>query len=238
MIQSTWQSIGLHVAVIMDGNGRWATRRGLPRTTGHRAGAKALRRIVGLAPGLGIKVLTVYAFSSDNWKRPTHEVAFLMNLFRRFLQGESAECAKEGVRINVIGRRDRLDPALVSVLEEAEALTSPGETLLLRIAVDYSSRDAIMHAGSDRAAGTREFFQRRLARTVGCVAGAPDVDLLIRTGAERRLSDFLLWESAYAELYFSDTMWPDFGEGELVQALGDFAGRDRRFGGLVARAAV
>jgi undecaprenyl diphosphate synthase len=194
--------------------------------------------VVRASPSLGIKVLTVYAFSSDNWKRPTHEVAFLMKLFRRFLQHESAACAREGIRINVIGRRDRLDATLVSVIEETEATTSAGNTLLLRVAVDYSSRHAIECAGRNGGAGSREMFLRQLAGAVSCVAGAPDVDLLIRTGAERRLSDFLLWESAYAELFFSDTMWPDFGEAELATAVREYAGRDRRFGGLPVRAAV
>lgn len=199
----------LHAAVVMDGNGRWAAARGLPRTAGHRAGAGAVRRVVEAAPRLGIDVLTLYAFSSDNWRRPGPEVAALMRLFERYLRGETARCVAEGVAVRVVGRRDRLGPSLVRAVEAAEAATAAGTVLRLNLAVDYSSRHAI-EAGDL----------------------LPDVDLLIRTGGEQRLSDFLLWECAYAELVFTPVMWPDFGVTDLEAALAEFRGRDRRFGGL------
>jgi undecaprenyl diphosphate synthase len=204
------QSTSLHVGIIMDGNGRWATRRGLPRGAGHRAGAEAVRRTVEAAPDLGISALTMYAFSADNWKRPPGEVAILMRLFARYLHGEVASLLQQGVRLAVIGRRDRLPTPLVTAIETAERATAGGTLLDLRLAVDYSARTAIR-------------------------AGAliPDVDLVIRTGGEQRLSDFLLWESAYAELWFTDRMWPDFGAADLARAVADFQTRERRFGALL-----
>jgi undecaprenyl diphosphate synthase len=198
----------------MDGNGRWAAARGLPRTAGHRAGADAVRRVVEAAPRVGIKTLTLFAFSADNWKRPNREVAALMRLFQRYLASEAAALQENDVRLTVIGRRDRLAIALVRQIEAAEQLTRGGRRLHLRLAVDYSAREAI----------------RRLARDPSAVG--PDVDLLIRTGGERRLSDFLLWECAYAELYFMDKRWPDFGAADLERALTDFHSRQRRFGAL------
>jgi len=209
------QSTSLHVAIIMDGNGRWATRRGLPRGAGHRAGAETVRRIVQVAPDLGITALTLYAFSADNWKRPAGEIAILMRLFARYLHGEVASLARQGVRLAVIGRRDRLPTPLVSAIAAAEQATAGGTRLELRLAVDYSARAAIR-----------------------ADALLPDVDLLIRTGGEQRLSDFLLWESAYAELWFTDRMWPDFSAADLAAAVADFQSRERRFGALPARAAV
>jgi len=209
------QSTSFHVAVIMDGNGRWATRRGLPRAAGHRAGVAAVRRMVRAAPDLGITALTLYAFSSDNWSRPPAEVTALMRLFARYLHREVAELVAQSVRLSIIGRRDRLPAALVNAIVDADQATSGGTRLDLRIAVDYSARAAIR-------SGTL----------------LPDVDLLIRAGGEQRLSDFLLWESAYAELWFTDTMWPDFTATELAGAVQDFRARDRRFGGLSTQAAV
>src|SRR5579885_2300148 len=214
----------LHLAIIMDGNGRWAARRGLPRIAGHRAGAESVRRVVEAAPGLGIGVLTLYAFSSDNWKRPPEEVAALMELFRRHLLSELDRLRANGVRVEIIGRRDRL-PAAV---EAAEAATADGRVLRLRIAVDYSARESIARAARHLAEPTTE----SLAALLG-----PPVDLLIRTGGEQRLSDFLLWECAYAELIFSERMWPDFGEQDLRAALREFTGRERRFGALPSAAA-
>jgi len=205
-----------HVAIIMDGNGRWATARGMPRTAGHRAGAEAVRRVVETAPKVGIMTLTLFAFSSDNWKRPTREVATLMRLFQRYLASEAAALEENDVRLSVIGRRDRLAPALVRQIEAAERLTGGGQRLHLRLAVDYSAREAI----------------RRSARHPTAIG--PDVDLLIRTGGERRLSDFLLWECAYAEFFFTDTRWPDFGAEDLERAMADFHTRQRRFGALPA----
>jgi len=216
----------LHVAIIMDGNGRWAAARGRPRTAGHRAGSRAVRRAVEAAYRLGVGTLTLYAFSSDNWQRPAREVGTLLALFERYLEAEAAECARRGIRLSVLGRRDRLPPSLLRAIESAESATSRGGSLALRLAVDYSSRDAILDAAL-RVAGapTREAFARLLA--------VPDVDLLIRTGGEKRLSDFLLWESAYAELWFTDRMWPDFGAADLARAVADFQTRERRFGALL-----
>ena len=225
---------GLHVGVIMDGNGRWATLRGLPRAAGHREGAQAVRRVVEAAPGLGIGALTLYAFSSDNWGRPPREVSALMRLFRAYLAAETARCVENGVRLRVIGRRDRLGEALVRQIAAAEAATADGERLTLRIALDYSARDALLRAAA-LAAGRqvdREAFAALLGRAIGDPDPAPDVDLLIRSGGEQRLSDFLLWECAYAELFFTPRMWPDFGEAALREAVEWFTGRERRFGRL------
>jgi undecaprenyl diphosphate synthase len=226
----------LHVAIIMDGNGRWAAARGLARVDGHRRGAAAVRRVVETAPELGIHTLTLYAFSADNWKRPEPEVGRLMSLFLAYLRREAPRLRAEGVRLSVIGRRDRLPGALLSAIATAEALTADGRRLDLRIAIDYSARGAILRAAKGLAdnvvAGGSE-FERRLAEAGG---GPPDVDLLVRTGGEQRLSDFLLWESAYAELYFTPRMWPDFGAADLTDAVGAFRARERRFGGLPAPA--
>jgi undecaprenyl diphosphate synthase len=223
----------LHVAIIMDGNGRWAVSRGRPRTAGHVAGVEAVRRAVEAARDLGVGTLTLFAFSSDNWKRPDMEVRALMRLFRSYLTAESAKCAENGVRISVIGRRDRLPPGLVRVIEEAERATAHADRFLLRIAVDYSARDAILRAAARLRGGepSREAFARLLSdpheeRPV------PDVDLLIRTGGEQRLSDFLLWECAYAELVFTDRMWPDFSGVDLADAVREFQRRERRFGAV------
>ena len=222
-----------HVAVIMDGNGRWATRRGLPRAVGHRAGAKAVSRVVEAARRRGIGTLTLFAFSADNWRRPEAEVEALMGLFERYLAHEARRCAQNGIRLRVIGRRDRLSLALVRAIEAAEALTASGEGMELRIAVDYSGRDAILAAIAflpPEATPTREAFLASLARAGQ--GGAPEVDLLVRTGGEHRISDFLLWEAAYAEVFFTDRFWPDVGAGDLDEALAWFSGRERRFGGL------
>jgi undecaprenyl diphosphate synthase len=217
MIQSS-----LHVAIIMDGNGRWAARQGLPRLAGHRAGTAALRRIVEAAPRLGIRALSVYAFSSDNWKRPADEVAALMSLLAWHLESEIPRCIESGVRLEVIGRRDRLPPYLVHAIACAESATRPGTRLKLRIAFDYSSRDSILRAAE-------ELSSNHLSHAL-----APPVDLLIRTGGEQRLSDFLLWECAYAELFFTPAMWPDFDSAQLAHALREYGRRERRFGALPA----
>lgn len=211
------------MGIIMDGNGRWAAERGLPRTEGHREGAKALRRAVEAAIDRRIEGLTVYAFSADNWKRPRAEVATLMSLFRQYLLKEVEECRREGIRLSVIGRRDRLPEFLIPLIESAERETASGSRLHLRLAVDYSSRDAILEAS--RHARTREEFSAALG---------PDVDLLIRTAGEQRLSDFLLWECAYAEMVFLPVLWPDFDARSLDEALHQYASRERRFGGLGA----
>ncbi|MGH9458776.1 MAG: di-trans,poly-cis-decaprenylcistransferase [Thermoanaerobaculia bacterium] len=224
----------LHAAIIMDGNGRWAEARGWPRRRGHRAGADAVRRAVEAAPDLGIGTLTLYAFSSDNWRRPPREVAALLALFRRFLRTELARCRREGVRLGVIGRRDRLPVDLVRAIEHAEEATRNGTRIHIRLAVDYSARDAIVRAAA-AASGTglsREAFRRLLARVHHADPATPDVDLLIRTGREQRLSDFLLWESAYAELVFTDRLWPDFTGDDLREAVETFHRRERRFGAV------
>jgi undecaprenyl diphosphate synthase len=224
-----------HVAIIMDGNGRWALARGRRREWGHRRGAEAVRRVVKAAPGLGIKTLTLYAFSSDNWQRPATEVSTLMALLRRYLRREAAALAENGVRLLVVGRRDRLPAAVVAAIEEAESATAGGRRMTLRLAIDYSSRHALLEAvRSAVRAGASDVQRADLADLLGRVMNAngpsDDVDLLIRTGGEQRLSDFLLWESAYAELHFTPVMWPDFGAQELAAALGEFATRERRFG--------
>ncbi|HEX2093065.1 MAG TPA: di-trans,poly-cis-decaprenylcistransferase [Longimicrobiaceae bacterium] len=235
MPQSTFSALDLsrlHVALIMDGNGRWANVRGWPRAAGHRAGARTVRRIVEAAREMGIGTLTVYAFSSDNWQRPGREVSALMRLFRAYLVGETRRCVENGVRLSVIGRRDRLGPELLATIETAERVTVGGEAMHFRVAIDYSARDAILRAAA-RLAGeepTRETFARALGEAVHSPDGAPEVDLLIRTGGEQRLSDFLLWECSYAELFFTPKMWPDFEPADLQAAVWDFAGRERRFG--------
>jgi undecaprenyl diphosphate synthase len=226
------------VGIIMDGNGRWATRQGLPRGAGHREGADTVRRIVEAAPDAGVGILTLFAFSSDNWRRPAVEVAWLMRLFREYLRSETARCVANGVRLEIIGRRDRLGAGLLRVVEAAEVATAGGGRLLLRIAIDYSARDAILRAAQClRPNGiSRESFGRLVA-IVDHGTPVPELDLLIRTGGERRLSDFLLWEAAYAELLFMPIMWPDFGVEDLRAAVRDFASRERRFGGLPDTAA-
>lgn len=203
--------MNLHLAIIMDGNGRWAGARGLPRIAGHRAGVDAVRRVLEASPEFGVGTLTLYAFSSDNWQRPSREVSALMGLFREFLKRETPHCLRDGVRVSVIGRRDRLAPKLLTQIARTEAETVNGPRVHLRIAVDYSGREAIRSG------------------QVG-----PDVDLLIRSGGEQRLSDFLLWESAYAELYFTARMWPDFNRSDLAAAIRSFHQRERRFGGLLS----
>jgi undecaprenyl diphosphate synthase len=231
---------GLHVAIIMDGNGRWATARGLPRLAGHRAGALAVRRTVEAAARSGLGTLTLYAFSSDNWGRPGSEVTALMQLLHEYLLKETGECAGKGIRISVIGRRDRLAPSLREAIRKAEAATAGAGTLHLRIAVDYSSRDTILRAAhrlNGGASVSAQEFARFLGEANSSAEAVPDVDLLIRTGGEQRLSDFLLWECAYAELYFTRRMWPDFDAADLAAALEDFRARERRFGRIPEAAA-
>ncbi len=212
----------------MDGNGRWATTRGLPRVAGHRAGVEALRRTVEACADLGIGTLSVYAFSSDNWRRPSTEVSALMKLFHTYLRREQAKCIENGVRVSVIGRRDRLSRMLLPVIESCEKATERGRKLHLRLAVDYSSRDAIVRAAARlRKNPSREKLSAELGR---------DVDLLIRTGGEKRLSDFLLWECAYAELVFTPVMWPDFSTSDFAAAVAEFRSRERRFGAVPAAA--
>ena len=232
---------GIHVAIIMDGNGRWATARGQMRTAGHIAGARTVRKIVEAAPDCGIGTLTLYAFSADNWRRPSREVALLMRLFRRYLVSEVARCVTNGVRMKIIGRRDRIPDELLRAICNAETATRDGRKLELRIAVDYSGRDAILRAAHamqiDPHADIetqRHEFARLLSKVDHGIGESRDVDLLIRTGGEQRVSDFLLWECAYAELYFTRRMWPEFSPADLADAVEDFMSRERRFGTVPA----
>jgi undecaprenyl diphosphate synthase len=229
----------VHVAIIMDGNGRWAKSRGLPRVAGHRRGADAVRRTVEAAIDLGISYLTLYGFSSENWKRPAGEVHDLMGLLRHYLRAEIAELHQNGVRLRIIGERDRFGRDIITLIENGERLTRDNSRLHLTIALSYGGRAEIALAA------------RRLARRIqeGCLdpdaidesalasqlltSGMPDPDLVIRTSGEQRLSNFLLWQSAYAELVFTDTYWPDFGKADLERAIDDFCGRERRYGATI-----
>jgi undecaprenyl diphosphate synthase len=217
----------------MDGNGRWARRRNLPRTAGHRAGAKAVDVAVEAAARSGVDTLTLYAFSAANWERPSREVSALFTLFRRFLLTHTPRCLDQSIRLNVIGRRDRLSHALRVAIENSERATARCSKMLLRIAIDYSAQYSLMEAcrrASARAPVDRPTFAGHLAAVDHAVISEPDVDLLIRTGGEKRMSDFLLWECAWADLHFVDCMWPDFDAGEFEQALREYGRRDRRFG--------
>ena len=227
---------GLHAALVMDGNGRWATARGRPRSAGHFVGARTVRTIVESAEDAGIGTLTLYAFSADNWKRPSREVAMLMRLFRRYLLSEVDRCVQNGVRMRIVGRRDRIPGELRRAAEAAEAATRHGTRLDLRIAVDYSARETMLMAAERMARrGATEVTRDAFAAAMNEVTHAGpvrDVDLLIRTGGEQRLSDFLLWECAYAELYFTQRMWPEFSPADLQAAVREFHSRERRFGGV------
>ena len=223
----------LHVAIISDGNGRWATSRGLPRSAGHRAGAEAARRIIEASPRLGIHTLTLFAPSSANWKRPAAEVNAILRLLEEYLLRETAHCVDEGVRLSVIGRRDRVPAALRQAIADSEAATAGGTRLHLRLAIDYSAREAIFHAACRFYKVTElspESFSRVLAEV--CRGGSTEVDLLVRTGGEQRLSDFLLWECAFAEFVFVRKAWPDFTVADLEAALQEFAHRERTRGAL------
>ncbi len=223
----------------MDGNGRWAARRGLARSDGHRQGARAVRRTVESAPELDISTLTLFAFSADNWQRPPSEVGSLMFLLERYLDKERRRMIENGVRLNVIGRRDRLQPAIARAIARTEEATADGAGLLLRVAIDYSARQAIAAASQlppRQDVDPAEDFVRRLDLATHALAGTPAVDLVIRTSGEQRLSDFLLWESAYAELLFLPVLWPDFDGHHLEAAVADFRCRNRRFGRLQALA--
>jgi undecaprenyl diphosphate synthase len=223
----------MHVAIIMDGNGRWATQRGLPRPMGHVEGAKAVRTTVEAAARAGIETLSLYAFSAANWERPREEVAGLMFLLRRYLFTETRRCMDQSIRINVIGRRDRLEESLLRAIEQSERLTANCDRMHLRIAVDYSAQQSILQAAR-RARRMPDLSAQRFHRLLNeanhSARQTAEVDLLIRTGGEKRLSDFLLWESAYAELHFTDCLWPDFDEQHFQAALEEYAGRARRFG--------
>ena len=228
-----------HVAIICDGNGRWATSRGLPRSAGHRAGAEAARRVIRCAPHLGIHTLTLFALSSANWKRPAEEVEAILKVLQEYLEAETTHCLDEGIRLSIIGRRDRLPPALREAVAHAEALTTKGTRLHLRLAVDYSSRHSLFQAAS-------KFYKvtELSAESFGWVlsevqrGGSTDVDLLIRTGGEQRLSDFLLWECAFAEFVFLEKRWPDFTPADLRNAIVEFEKRERTRGALPQECAI
>ena len=227
-------SIPGHVAIIMDGNGRWAERKGRPRWMGHVAGARVVKDVVAHCARRGVEQLTLYAFSADNWNRPAEEVGALLELFETHFRTQMDVLAQHGIRLSVIGRRSRLPLPLRRVIADAEQRTASGTRLHLRVALDYSSRSAMREALAEHAtpgtAGTT------LRGATGDAPILPAVDLLLRTGGERRLSDFLLWECAYAELLFIDTLWPDVTPRDLDAAFDDFARRDRRFGALPTKA--
>jgi undecaprenyl diphosphate synthase len=225
-----------HVAIIMDGNGRWAQRRGLPRTAGHRRGADVARIAVRAAAAHGVRYLTLYGFSSENWKRPADEVNELMGLLRFYLRSEIADLHKEGIRLRVIGDRSRLAPDIVNLIGDAERLTANNATLTLVIALSYGSRAEIANAArqlaEDAVAGRIRPYEIDEATLAGRLftVGVPDPDLLIRTSGEQRISNFLLWQSAYTEFVFIDTLWPDFSEEDFARAIKEYHGRDRRYG--------
>jgi len=223
----------MHIAIIMDGNGRWASRRGLPRSAGHRAGAKTVNSIVEAAARDDVKVLSLYAFSAANWQRPKTEVAALFSLLRRYLLSQTERCLEQSIRLNFVGRRDRLSPTLLALIERSERATAQCSRMLLRIAVDYSAQYSLMETCRRLRVEPdldRNRFAQVLSEVDNSVDVVPAVDLMIRTGGEQRLSDFLLWECAYAELFFSDILWPDFDASAFAVALRDFAARDRRYG--------
>jgi undecaprenyl diphosphate synthase len=227
------QAPRLHVAIISDGNGRWAASRGLPRSAGHRAGAEAARRVIEAAPSFGIHTLTLFALSSANWKRPTAEVHAILQLLHDYLLTETAHCIDEGVRLSIVGRRDRLPATLRQTIADSEAATAKGTHMHLRLAVDYSARVAIYHAACRFYKVTElspESFSSVLAEVHR--GGSTEVDLLIRTGGEQRLSDFLLWECAFAEIEFLQKRWPDFTAADLDAAVKEFSRRERTRGAL------
>jgi undecaprenyl diphosphate synthase len=230
-----------HIAIIMDGNGRWAAARGLPRTEGHRRGVEALRRTVRAAGELGIGILTIFSFSSENWLRPPAEVRDLMGLLRRFIRHDLAELHRNKVLVRIIGERDGLDPEILHLLEEAEALTSDNSGLTLVVAFNYGGRQEIARAArriAQEVAEGRLSPQDVTADLIGSRLDAPDLpdpDLVIRTSGEQRLSNFLLWQAAYSEFVFLPIYWPDFDRAALEHAIAEYRRRERRFGGLVAR---
>lgn len=225
----------MHIAIIMDGNGRWAARRRLPRTAGHRAGATAVNTVVEAAARRRVGTLTLYAFSAGNWQRPEGEVSALFGLFKRHLLTQTRRCMEQSIRLNVIGRRDRLRPELLELIERSEQATAQCTGMRLRIAIDYSAQHSLIETcrrlrPEDEIDRSR--FVERLAEVDHTALPAPEVDLLIRTGGEKRLSDFLLWECAYAELHFVECMWPDFDERAFDESLQEYARRERRFGAI------
>lgn len=230
-------NIPAHVAIIMDGNGRWANAKGLPRTAGHKQGAEAVRRTVEAAAQIGIQYLTLFGFSSENWSRPETEIRDLMNLLRYYLRSETAELHKNGVKLRVIGDRGAFDADIIKLIENAEALTENNKKITVVIALNYGGRNDILHAAQrlhNAHLGQKLSFETIEAQFPGFLMteGLPDPDLLIRTSGEQRISNFLLWQCAYSEFVFTETLWPDFNKEALQEALEEFARRDRRFGGV------
>jgi undecaprenyl diphosphate synthase len=228
-----------HIAIIMDGNGRWANKRGLPRTSGHKQGAEAARRVVSIAADLGVEYLTLFGFSSENWSRPESEVKELMSLLRYYLRSETAELHKGGARLRVIGDRDALDDDIVELIQNAEKLTKDNKKITVIIALNYGGRHDILQAAckvarqhiNDKREPDVRVIEKEFCDSL-MTSGIPDPDLLIRASGEKRISNFLLWQCAYSELIFTDTLWPDFDRKDLEQALLDYAGRERRYGAL------
>ena len=228
-----------HVAIIMDGNGRWAERRGVPRAVGHREGVQALKRTVQAAPDFGIRCLTVFGFSTENWRRPAEEVSDLMGLVRAYVASDLDRLAREGVRVRVLGRRTGLPADIAEIVERAERRTAGNDRFLLQVAFNYGGQADLVDAAQalvDRAARDGGFRVGEADLDAGLsTAGAPPLDLIVRTSGEQRLSNFLLWEAAYAELVFQDVLWPDYGAEALGQAVADYRRRQRRFGGRPAQ---
>jgi len=234
------RKIPVHVAIIMDGNGRWAKKRGLPRTAGHAQGARVVEQILEDADHMGIRYLTVYAFSTENWSRPDSEVKALMNLLRTYMKTSLAKCARNNVRIRVIGDKSRLDSDLQASIANLEKETASNTGIGFQIAINYGSRDEIVRAVRKAAQKVKDSGLNPEDITEAMIsdeldtAGIPDPDLLIRTGGEQRISNFLLWQTAYSELYFCDAAWPDFNKAELEKAVDAFNNRERRYGGLIS----
>lgn len=245
MTQSTPTGPALprHVAIIMDGNGRWATQRGRPRSFGHTRGVEAVRRTVETAGDMGITCLTLFSFSTENWNRPASEIGALFELMKRYVKADLESLHARGVRIRIIGRRDGLDRDVLSIIEQAEERTRGNVDFALNIAFNYGARDELLRAAQEIAGRVERGELRADTVSEGDIetaldtAGLPDVDLLIRTSGEQRISNFLLWQAAYAELVFMDVLWPDFAVGHLAEALDEFARRERRYGGVDAGAA-
>ena len=234
------RKIPVHVAIIMDGNGRWAKKRGLPRTAGHAQGARVVEQILEDADHMGIRYLTVYAFSTENWSRPDSEVKALMNLLRTYMKTSLAKCARNNVRIRVIGDKSRLDSDLQASIANLEKETASNTGIGFQIAINYGSRDEIVRAVRKAAQKVKNSEMDPEDITIDMISdeldtcGIPDPDLLIRTGGEERISNFLLWQTAYSELYFCDAAWPDFNKAELEKAVDAFNNRERRYGGLIS----
>lgn len=236
-------SVPQHVAIIMDGNGRWAQQRGRPRTFGHSKGVEAVRRVVEAAGDMGVHTLTLFSFSTENWNRPAEEVGALFELMKRYVAADLKSLKNRGVRIRIIGRRDDLRSDLAEIVGQAETETAGNTDFNLNIAFNYGGRDEILRAAQNLARAVQdgdlsaeEIDERRFSGALD-TAGLPDVDLMIRTSGEQRISNFLLWQAAYAEFHFTDVLWPDFGEAELAKALQAYQSRDRRYGGVDAGAA-